>query len=197
MQWQEIVEFLGGATVFGFVIAYLGKTAIDAYVTGRVEAYKGDLQRLTTEHSVRFQSLHSERAEVIKDFYSHLAQLDRALTSTLAPFQSSAEAPLEEKVQALEKYFTGTNEYFLPRRIFFDEATCLLVDKILGLAKGIFFDITTYKIDPTHPSYKDYPSDLLERYQYWQKARTAHESDFTSLKRKLEDEFRKLLGIGA
>lgn len=143
MQWQEIVEFLGGVTVFGGVIAYLGKTAIDAYVTGRVESYKGELQRLATEHAVRFQRLHSERAEVIKDFYALLASLDDVLVSTLAPFQVSTDTPLIEKVQLLSKHFNETRDYFVPRRVFFDQTTCLLVDRVLGLARGIFYNITT------------------------------------------------------
>lgn len=61
MQWQEIIEFLGGATVFGVVIAYLGKTGIDAFVSGRTELYKKDLERIAAEHAVRFQRLQSER----------------------------------------------------------------------------------------------------------------------------------------
>lgn len=197
MPWQEIIEFLGGASVFGAVIAYLGKVAIDAYVSGRVEAYKGELQRTTAEHSVRFQRLHSERADVIKDFYAKLAQLDEALASTLARFQAAVDMPLVEKVQALSKHFNETREYFVPRRIFFEESTCLLVEKILGLARGIFFDITAYQIDPKHPQYKYNPDILKDRHEFWEKARTSHESDFTNLKRKLEDEFRALLGIGA
>ena len=196
MPWQEIIQFLGGATVFGAVIAYLGKTAIDAYVAGRVEAYKGELQRTTAEHSVRFQRLHAERAEVIKEFYAKLALLDEALASTLARFQVAVDTPLAEKVQTLSKHFNETREYFVPRRVFFEESTCLMVEKVLGLARGIFFDITAYEIDPKHPQYKYDPSILKERHEFWEKARASHENDFTSLKQSLEDEFRKLLGIG-
>lgn len=197
MQWQEIIEFLGGAAVFGAVIAYLGKTGIDAYVSGRVEAYKANLERIATEHSVRFQSLHSERAEVIKSFYEKLAQLDEVLSSTLAPFQSIADTPLIEKVQLLSKHFNQTREYFVPRRIFFDEPTCQLVDRVLGVARGIFFDITVHEVDVQHPQYRYNREILKERHEFWEKARASHKKDFEPLKRTLEEQFRKLLGIGA
>lgn len=197
MQWQEIVEFLGGAAVFGAVIAYLGKTAIDAFVSGRVESYKKNLERIAVEHSVQFQRLHSERADVMKTLYEKLARLDEVLASTLATFQSVSGLPLIEKVQLMSKHFNETREYFVPRRIFFDESTCALVDRVLEVARGIFFDVTTYEVDVHHPQYKYNREILKERHEFWEKARTAHKSDFSPLKRNLEEQFRRLLGIGA
>ena len=196
MQWQAIIEFLGSATLFAAVLGYLGRKAIEAYLSGRVEAYKGELQRVNAEHGVRFQRLHAERAEVIKDFYAKLALLDETLGSTLAPFQLASGKTLPDRVASLSQQFNETREYFLPRRIFFDEPTCDLVDKVLSLARGIFFNITTYEVEPQHPQYKYDPDILKERHEFWEKARGSHANEFASLKRKLEHEFRKLLGIG-
>jgi hypothetical protein len=166
-------------------------------VSGRLEKYKGDLQQATSEHSVRFQKLHAERAESIRDFYAYLSQLDQSLASTLARFQHASDKPLHEKISELALNFNVTREYFIPRRIFFEESTCVLVDRILDLAKGIFFDITTYEADPSHPQYAYDRKLLLERAEFWEKARKAHENEFKELKHALEDNFRKLLGIGA
>ena len=197
MQWQAIIEFLGGATVFAVVLGYLGQRAIDAYAAGRLEKYKGDLQRAATDHSIRYQRLHAERAEAIRDFYAYLSQLDEALQSTLARFQVSQDRPLREKIAELSLHFNSTRDYFVPRRIFFEESTCILVDGILDLAKGIFFDTTAYEPDPEHPQYKYDRKLLLERAEFWQKARAAHSAEFVQLKRALENAFRQLLGIGA
>ena len=145
---------------------------------------------------MRFQRLHSERAEVIKDFYALLASLDDVLVSTLAPFQVSTDTPLIEKVQLLSKHFNETRDYFVPRRVFFDQTTCLLVDRVLGLARGIFYNITTLEVDPQHPHYKYNSSILIQRHEFWEKARASHEKDFSPLKQNLEDQFRGLLGIG-
>lgn len=195
MNWQEIIEFLGGAAVFGAVLAYLGKTAVDAYVTGRVESYKGDLQRLTTEHSVRFQRLHSERAEVIKDLYARVARLHDTLHSTLRLFQAVGEPPLVEKVRSLSLQFNELRDFYLPRKIFFAASTCELMDAILEIAKNIFFDITTYEVDTSTEAYSR--DVLLERHEFWAQARAAHNKEFAELKKKLEREFREILGINA
>jgi len=197
MQWQQIIEFLGGAAVSGGVIASLGKPAVDAYVSGRVETYKAELQRLTGEHSVRFQRLHSERAEVIKELYAKFARLDDTLCSTLRSFQLVGEPSLKEKVSKLSEQFNDLRDYFLPRRIFFDESLCKVIDSVLEIAKGIFFDITTYEVDPMHAEYKFNREVLRERHEFWEKARTTHKEQFAEVKAKLEGEFRVILGIVA
>lgn len=120
MNWQEIVEFLGGAAVFGIVIAYLGQKAIEAYLSGRLEEYKGALQRETTEHSIRFQSLHAERAETIKTLYARLVVANDVLGSTLARFQSGTDMPLPEKVSSLAHALNELRDYYLPRKIFLE-----------------------------------------------------------------------------
>jgi hypothetical protein len=50
MNWQPIIEFLGGATAISLVLGYLGKRAIDSYASGRLEAYKSELELLSNEH---------------------------------------------------------------------------------------------------------------------------------------------------
>ena len=186
MNAQEIIEFLGGATAISLTVGYLGQKAIDGYVSGRI-----------SEHSIRFQRLHSERAEVIKEFYAKLAVLDDTLYSTLRGFQAVGEPPLTEKVARLSEQFNSLREYFLPRRIFFDEQLCKLADQVLDIAKGIFFDITTYTVDPTDVEYRYNREVLKERHEFWEKGRAAHANEFAQLKTNLETQFREILGIKA
>jgi hypothetical protein len=197
MPWQEIVEFLGGATLFAGVMAYLGQKAVDAYVGGRLEEYKGQLQQATTEHSIRYQRLHAERAEVIKELYRHISELDDLLASTLARFQSVTDKPLPEKVTDLGQHYNALRAYFNPRQIYLHADHCALVEKILDAARGIYYDVTTFEVDTTHPLYQYDRARLGERAQFWEKARSTHGAEFKQLKSALEKEFRALLGIGA
>jgi hypothetical protein len=197
MAWTEVVQFLGGATAISLTLAYLGRKAIEAYLNGRLERYRSDLQRLATEHSVRFQSLHSERAQVLKEFYSKLVELDDALHSALRSFQLVGEEPLDAKVATLSRLFNELRAYFAPRRIFFEPQMCTEIDRLLEIAKGIFIDITVMPVDPSHPQYKYDRAVLKERHEFWEKARKAHKNEFATIKAKIEEEFRKILGIWA
>ena len=197
MDWDALVKFFLGSALLSGALAYVGKRAVDAFFQSRTEVHKSELQRIAIEHSIRFQKLHSERGEVIKDLYAKLALLDDQLYSTLRFFQQTGEPSLTEKVQRLGNLFNDLREYFLPRRIFFTVDVCRLVDEILDVAKGIFFEITTYQVDPKHPENAFNREVLKERHEFWEKARSTHKNQFAELKGKLEGQFRALLGIAA
>jgi hypothetical protein len=195
LDWDALAKFfLGGAFISG-VLAYVGKRAVDAFFNSRTEIHKSELQRITTEHAIRFQKLHSERGEVIKELYAKLAVLDDQLHSTLRFLQIEGEPPLDEKVSKLQNQFNGLREYFSPRRIFFAEDVCRLVEEILDVARNIFLQVTTHRVDPKHPEYQHNRDLLKERHEFWEAARSAYKNQFTELRAKLEVEFRALLGI--
>ncbi len=195
-QWHSIIKDLGGLAIMAAAFAWVVRKAVDTYLAGRLDRHKGDLERITAEHSVRFQHLHAQRAESIRDFYAMVVKLDESLASTLAFFQVAGATPLAEKVRQLGEDFNAARTYFIHRRIYFSATLSDLVeDKVLGVAKGIFYDITACEIDPEHPQYK-YDRRLLgERHSFWEKARATHKKEFAELKHCLEAEFRILLGI--
>ena len=197
MDWVELGKFFFGTAFMSATLAYIGKRAVDAYFQSRTEVHKSELQRIATEHTIRFQKLHAERGEVIKDLYAKLSLLDDHLSSTLRSFQHVGEVPVTQKVSKLGDLFNDLREYYLPRRIFFASDVCRLVDEILDVARGIFFDITTYNIDINDPEVKFNREVMKERHEFWQKARNTHKHQFAELKSKLEEQFRTLLGIDA
>jgi hypothetical protein len=195
MAWQEVINFLGGATLFSLLIGYIGKAAIEAYVNGRVESYKSDLQRITTEHSITFQHLHNERAEVIKNIYRNIAQLDEGLASTLKFLQGPGELSLEDKVKNLVKYYSELRDYYIPNKIFLATEVCEKIDVIIDQARDIFINVTTYPINTKDIMY-DYDRAILgERHSFWEQARKTHDKEFTQVKSSLEIEFRKIIGV--
>lgn len=195
MDWQQLIQFLGGSAAFAAAFGYIGKSAIDAYLNGRIEQLKADLQRIAIEHSVRFQRPHAERADIINELYARLATLDDALASALASFQHAGDMPLTDKVRQLSKLYNELREYYVPRRIFFSQDVCSNIDAILEHFRDIFYDITTYPIDPTGAEYQSNRNALKERREFWENARGVHKNEFSSAKSGLEATFRQDLGI--
>jgi hypothetical protein len=76
MSWEDLVKYLGGVSAISLTIAYLGKKAIDSFIAGRIQSYKSNLERIATEHSIQFSSLHSRRAEVIAEIYELLSEVE-------------------------------------------------------------------------------------------------------------------------
>lgn len=192
-----MIEFLGGATAISVTIGYLGKKSIEAFLSGRVEAYKKNLEKVAYEHSVKFQHLHAERAESIKNVYEKLVILDEAIHSTLRQFQRADEPSLEDKIKTLAEAFNSFRDYFIPRRIFFEEGICEIVESIIDAARGVFIDITTLPVDPGSVEYEVNRGLLTERHEFWEKARKLHSREIKKLKDCLEEKFRLMLGINA
>lgn len=195
MLWVELTKYFAGVSVIGGIIAYLGKVLIEAVVAGKIEEYKFELERLTKEKIFKFERLHTERAEIVKEYYSRLVAFDSLLASTLHPFQSSGELPLTEKVGALATKFNELNDYFSPRRIYFQKSLSAKIDKLMEKSMGIFFDITTFPVDTKNQMYIHNPDGTKERAEYWKKARLIHENEVRAVKLEIEDAFQKILGI--
>ena len=86
MDWEAIIKFLFVVSGISGAFAFIGKKSVEAFLASRVEKYKSNLEKIETEHSIRFQQLHSERAQVIKVLYEKLVNLDLSLHSTLKLF---------------------------------------------------------------------------------------------------------------
>jgi hypothetical protein len=99
-------------------IAFVGKAAVNHFFSVKVETHRSELKQIADQHSIRFQALHSERAEIIKECYARLADLNYSLATTLKLWQPASDPPLLEKVKGIEDAFNAFRDYYVPRRIF-------------------------------------------------------------------------------
>ena len=118
MDWESILKFFIGVGIISGAVAFIGKKIVEAFLAAKIEKYKSNLEKIAIEHSIRFQKLHSERAEAIKTLYEKLVDLDLSLNSTLKSFQPIEEPILEEKVNKLSKVHNEIYFFYLPKKIF-------------------------------------------------------------------------------
>lgn len=197
MDWESILKFLLGVATISGALAFIGKKIVEMFLAAKIEKYKSNLEKIAIEHSTRFQKLHSERAEAIKMLYEKLVDLDLSLNSTLKSFQAEGELHLEEKVKKLSKVHNEIYFFYLPKKIFFEKEICSLLDEIFKKSKEVFIDITAYPVDPQDRQYKYSPELLKERHEFWERARGSYQKEISQLIEKLEDKFRKIMGIDA
>ncbi len=197
MDWEALAKFLTSVTAITAILAFAGKKVIEAFLNAQVGKYKSNLEKISVEHSVRFQQLHSDRAQAIKELYEKIVELDLSLKLVLKAFHLITEDPLEKKITRVADAHNDLYKLYLPKKIFFKKTTCSIIDSIIDNSKDIFIDITTYPVDPRDNEYKYDQSLLKERHEFWEKARNTHGEEITKLKEGLEDEFREMLGINA
>jgi len=197
MDWTDLAKYGINLVGLSSVFAYLGKKGIESYMSGRLESYKNQLQMTATEHSIRFQHLHGERAEVIRELYTKIAELDIALRDCLKAFHAAGEPDLSAKVERVRRAHNALVGFYPPRRIFLEEELCSILDAILDQSGGIFIDITSLPVDSTSREYENDRHLLKDRMENWDRARKAHRDESAQLKAELEGRFRRILGIAA
>lgn len=202
----KLIEELGGIAIVVFALAWVLRKAIEAFLNAKLDQHKNELDKANLEfqhkldqtaleHRVRFESLHTERADVIRNCYEKLMALDDHLGSTLSIFQPAGDPPLEEKVRYVGEAFNELRGYFRPHRIYFDEETAKLMEEILKTVFSAYLDLTTYPInlDDLHGD----RNSIKERGGCWDKARGKYNEQVTEMSSRLEKTFRGFLGVDA
>jgi hypothetical protein len=199
MKWTEVfklvfamVASVGGAGAIIFILSsWLGKVWAHR-ILAREQA---ELHRLAKQHEIRFTELHVERAHVIKGLYEKLVDLYDSMQSLLKYFQGGGEPSLDEKAQVFRDAHNEFIRAVARNKIYFAKDTCEIMDRLCFTSRDTYIDITTYPIDPRHPELHVVKGLYQERTEMWEKAREAFKKDIISLKERLEEEFRSLLGV--
>jgi hypothetical protein len=141
-------------------------------------------------YQIRFSKLHSDRADVIRELYSKLVNMEKSLRSYMNRVQYK-NAPSEKEQQEMAAKDTGNFiTFFDENRIFFDTNVCDLIEKIYEECRKAWIDFHIYS-DVTHlPQVIQSKKAELQLDAY-----NSIKEKFPELRKKLEDEFRKLLGV--
>jgi len=80
----------------------------------------------------------------LKELYGKIASLDNTLFAfhRSAEYQYSGESISEEQLESILIELHDIATYFRPRRIFFDEETSNLIERLLELEKHFSVDLT-------------------------------------------------------
>lgn len=148
-----------------------------------IESFKINLQKQCYEHNVTFNKLHIERAEVIKNLYSHLVDMQSNL-SIYAKFKKGNEdvVRIQKRVEiSVDSFIVYANHNF----IYFDDKICFNLKEIQAISVIILnllgnnFDSRTAETTAT-----------LEAL-----IKGLIDTEIPKFKNCLEKEFRNILGV--
>ena len=208
MDWgiilQNISIFTIGTVSITGILAWLGRELFRKWIESKIEAYKfellksseehkAQLQRITNEHQIRYSKLHNDRAMAIKEVYTNLYKMELSMSDFICPLTLAGDAPKSEKGRIAAENVNSFSSFYYENKIYFDKSICELIEEIIGIVKEVWGDFTAYDL---------HLEKLSENFEFrkeqrkiwnesWKKIRDV----VPQLKAKLEDEFRKLLGV--
>lgn len=187
MDWQEFIRTLGyfgiSATAISLLLAYLARTFTEQQLKKDIEIFKSDLLKEADKAKLQYSILQTKRAEVIREFYERLIELEEAGRALMSPIQSANGPPENDRGNLAINKHSDFRYFYLKNRIFFDKNTCGITDKILDTFWLALIDF----------QYKDVGS--RERTAVWAKSWDTISKEIPKLREELEELFRDIIGI--
>jgi hypothetical protein len=195
---RNIANFLIASGLITLLAGYLGRKFIDNYFDKGMERYKVDLDKLKIEHQVKFTRLHEDRAMVIRELFSKLADVEKSMGSFVAVLEPSGQPPKEEKGKKAANDFNGLVDLFRRNEVYLSDETADLMNEILDEIRTAWFTFTMYpSYKKTEQVYFDEQLANIERDKIakWLEAWNKITKDLPPLKNRLKKELQALLGM--
>lgn len=217
-EFYNLIQRNGPGVLIIFAILLFGKKIIEHFfsemiefkrteLNQQLENYKTKLEQENknfqysldiklNEFNIQFSKLHQERADVIKNLYYKIVELQAAMTVFTRRLHIVIEnADNEERVR-LERVNNALNEfikYYMPNKIFFDKKLAKKLDNIANQYWNKSYDFSQVS--------KALKSGDISRELYDAFSKTSKDiseivkNEYPKLIEELEKEFRKILGV--
>lgn len=196
MNWENILKetmiFFTGTSILVSALVVLAKYLFEHFlakdldkfkadISLEIEKYKSQLEKENIRHSIQYSKLHADRAEIIKELYFKICDVE----SSLSRFADTRDddKQFNEKGRIMIGTYVSYRDYYKKNKIFFKLEYCKLMKEIDDVFK------------------KYLPMDLLlektmnERKEFWKKEKSKILKQIRFLKEKLENDFRTMLGV--
>lgn len=143
-QWQQdLLRDLGvfaiGVTAIVSAAGWAFRQWVKLQHAQTIERLRADLELAATEHGVRFRHLHAKVAETVDETYARLWRFYSAVGSYVKEIEYAGEPSKEEKLEIVSQAGEEFRLYFLPRRIYFEQAMAVrimaFVDELIKSAR--------------------------------------------------------------
>lgn len=202
--WQTIVSSISGSVVLTGVLGFLlrewistrirksieheysvKEAKLKAELDGELVGLKAGYQKVLDENQIRFSRLYEDQAEACKTLY-RLIHRTHSRVALLVSVLQNAPSDLDEAKAHWDKQekdaldaFNACNAFFHENRILLPDDVCAEMDEFLSIARKAYRDFTRRERRP----------------EAWDEAHDAMRGPAASLKRKLENRFRQILGL--
>ncbi|WNF35675.1 hypothetical protein RJD24_14600 [Bacillaceae bacterium IKA-2] len=193
---EEILKFSIGSITISAVVVFISKGIFNTLLSKDIENYKtrlnkeleghkSELQKSIFEHKTKFSNLHGERANVIKELYKKLTNLETYLKDYYSDITDNQDKLLVGKtLSTLTTSYLDFMEYFNHNRIFFDDNVCFYIEEISA--------ITSIVIGGGYEENDSVHSLVLT--SGWNKTvKMLIDDDIPKFKKELENMFKRIL----
>jgi hypothetical protein len=177
--------FINTSLIIG-AITYLAKRIIELFFSNKEKEFKNNLEKENIKLRIRYEKLHTERAIVIKEFYKKMVITYSSFESLMKPLQLAGEPSQEIKAKKGVQDANDMIDYFAQNKIFFEEDLTKDIEDLLKTFNSSWIDFSTSM---------DLKKSGTKYAKEWRDAWKTISEQSPVIKRKIENRFRKIIGI--
>jgi len=177
---KDLSKTLG---VAGFFVWFLREYS-KQLLTKDLEKFKSELQRETLQFKIRYEKLHTERAEVIKEIYKKISKTHKAFNFCMGPLQLGCEISVKDVEEKAKREFSELEDFYNENRLFFEENLAIRIDELVKE----FRKAMRHHLLCMDPQTKD---QIIEMDKAWTKII----KDVPAIKQDIEKRFREIIGV--
>jgi len=182
--FKEILVLTLTPASVNVLLIYLGKKFIDSKISIKLAVFKKDLEKSLFEHKTHYSLFHEKQAEVIGILYGKIVQTASQIHRLVDIFQFSDGKPLSQKKREVKEIGNDMLDYYKEHRIYLEEDICKIIDKMNDTFRSVYF---RFDLSQTEEEYKPDPTGE------WIKASKELDNAIPELKKKLEEDLKKVL----
>lgn len=182
---MEVLKFVSSIVAITGLLGYIARNIIKLVIDKDLERFRNELKMTVFEHQIVYSKLHNDRAEVIRELYTKITRMERAMND-LAVYAT------EEKVEkALDKVLDA-KYYFEENKIFFEPEVSNTVEEIIGATHNAYFEVIWNYEHQLHEIHDERTRE--QTLNKWLGGWKRIKDKVPELKNELETKFRDLLG---
>lgn len=182
---QQLIGIFFSVAAISAAMVWFAKRVIELFFSRKVEQFKNDLEKEAHIYKVRYEKMHAERSEVIKNVYTKMVKMHRSFGSLMSLAEFVGEPTKAEKAKIAADYANDFTEYYEQNRIFFDEKLANKIDNMSKLLRSTWIKFQTSQME----NVGDFKG------KYWVEAWDIIDKEVPKFKKDIEKDFRQIFGV--
>ncbi len=188
---DSIIKIFTDLGIFAIAAFFIQKM-IENSANKRLEEFKSTLSIIQSKQT----SLHNKRLKIIEELYEKLVNLNSSMAILTSPLKQTTKDFKEYEKELIEKASLSYNEFnafYQKNKIYFNENINQIIDEILGGFHKAFWDYQQFNFyKETGVTEKEH---IIDARQKMTDAYKSVQNEIPKVRKKLEDDFRKLLNV--